>query len=53
MMKDDKKYIALMDMYKRARLLDPKGSLKYLEAAMELKAEGEVSRDATIGAAYL
>jgi PHD/YefM family antitoxin component YafN of YafNO toxin-antitoxin module len=52
-MKDDKKYIALMDAYKQKRLRDPQGAQKYLEAAMELKANGEVSHDATIGAAYL
>jgi hypothetical protein len=53
MMKDDKKYIALMDTYKQKRLRDPQGAQKYLEAAMKLGAEGEVSDDARIGAAYL
>ena len=53
MMKDDKKYIALMDTYKQKRLRDPQGAQKYLEAAMKLSAEGEVSDDARIGAAYL
>ena len=52
-MKDDKKYIALMDTYKQKRLRDPQGAQKYLEAAMKLSAEGEVSDDAHIGAAYL
>jgi hypothetical protein len=52
-MKDDKKYVALMDTYKQKRLLDPQGAQKYLEAAMKLRAEGEVSDDAMIGGAYL
>ena len=52
-MKDDKKYVALMDAYKQMRLKDHKGAQKYLEAAMRLSAEGNVSDDARIGAAYL
>ena len=52
-MKDDKKYVALMDTYKQKRLRDPQGAQKYLEAAMKLRQDGEVSDDAMIGAAYL
>lgn len=49
----DKKYIALMDKYKQARLTDHKGAKKYLDAALKLSASGKVSDDARIGAAYL
>ena len=52
-MKDDKKFIALMDTYKHKRLRDPEGAQKYLEAAMKLASDGSVSDDARIGAAYL
>ena len=52
-MKDDKKYIALMDTYKQKRLRDPEGAQKYLDAAMKLSSSGDVSDDARIGAAYL
>ena len=52
-MTDDDKYIMLMDKYKRERLRDPQGSLKYLDAAMSLRDKGEVSDDAVIGGAYL
>jgi hypothetical protein len=52
-MTDDDKYIVLMDRYKMTRGKDPKGSLKYLEAAMKLREKGDVSDDAVIGGAYL
>lgn len=52
-MTDDDKYMALMDRYKVHRGTDPKGSQKYLEAAMKLRERGNVSQDAIIGAAYL
>ena len=53
MASDDKKYIALMDKYKLNRLKDPKGAMKYLDAAMALSERGNVSDDARVGAAYL
>lgn len=50
---DDEKYNALMARYKELRgELGPK-ALPYLEAAMKLRAQGNVSDDAMIGAAYL
>ena len=52
-MTDDKKYIALMDRYKTTRRDDPQGAMKYLDAAIKLKGQGNVSRDAIIGGAYL
>jgi hypothetical protein len=52
-MKDDKKYITLIDTYKQKRLRDPRGAQKYLEAAMKLREDGKVSDDAMIGGAYL
>jgi hypothetical protein len=51
--KDDKAYIALMDKYKRARITDGQGAMKYLDAAMKLRETGEVSDDAILGGAYL
>lgn len=50
---DDEKYNALMARYKERRMeLGPK-ALPYLEAAMKLRAKGNVSEDAITGAAYL
>jgi hypothetical protein len=51
--KDDKAYVALMDKYKRARITDGQGAMKYLDAAMKLRETGEVSDDAVLGGAYL
>jgi hypothetical protein len=51
--KDDKAYVALMDKYKRARLTDGQGAMKYLDAAMKLRETGDVSSDAVLGGAYL
>jgi len=51
--KDDQKYLALMSRYKELRLeLGPKANA-YLEAAMQLRQQGDVSDDAVLGAAYL
>lgn len=52
-MKDDDKYIQLMDQYKINRLKDGKKAVRFLEAAMKLREEGNVSEDAFIGGAYL
>lgn len=50
---DDEKYNALMARYKELRgELGPQ-ALPYLQAAMKLRAKGNVSEDAVIGAAYL
>jgi hypothetical protein len=51
--KDDKAYIALMDKYKRARITDGQGAMKYLDAAVKLRETGDVSSDAVLGGAYL
>jgi|LauGreDrversion2_6_1035139.scaffolds.fasta_scaffold04134_2 hypothetical protein len=53
MSKDDKKYVQLMDKYKTERLKDGKSALKYLDAAIELRKNGDVSQDAFLGGAYL
>ena len=52
---DDKKYFALMSEYKMLRR-DPKQRKeadKILKQAMKLGREGDVSKDAKLGAAYL
>lgn len=51
--KDNERYVALMDKYKRMRLKDGKKALVYLDAAMALKDRGNVSEDAIVGGAYL
>jgi hypothetical protein len=51
--KDDDKYVALMDQYKMMRMKDGKKAMKFLDAAMKLKKEGDVSHDAVLGGAYL
>jgi hypothetical protein len=51
--KDDDKYVALMDQYKMMRMKDGKGAMKFLDAAMKLRKEGDVSDDAMRGGAYL
>ena len=49
--KDDDKYIALMDQYKMMRMKDGKKANKFLDAAMKLSKEGDVSHDAILGGA--
>lgn len=51
--KDDDKYVELMDQYKMMRMKDGKGAIKFLDAAMKLRKEGDVSDDAMRGGAYL
>lgn len=53
MTEDEKKYMDYMDKYKRERIKDRKGAIKYLMAANEIKKGGNVSQDVVIGAAYL
>jgi len=53
MAKDDDKYVQLMDRYKVERLKHPQEAVAYLEAAMKLRKEGDVSKDAFLGGAYL
>ena len=52
-MKDDKKYLALMSRYKELRVELGLMANPYLEAAMKLRKDGNVSDDAIIEAAYL
>ncbi len=51
--RDDQKYVLLIEQYKLHRRLDGVGALKYLDAALELARDGEVSRDALLGGAYI
>ncbi len=51
--RDDQKYVLLMQQYKLRRRLNGVGALKYLDAALELARDGEVSRDALLGGAYI
>ena len=52
---DDKKYFALMSEYKllRRNPEDREKANKILDKAMKLGKEGDVSKDAKLGAAYL
>lgn len=50
---DDKKYMALMARYKELRGKLGEEATPYLEAAIKLREEGNVSEDAILGAAYL
>ncbi len=50
---DDEKYFALMSEYKMQRRFDHRGAQKILDKAMKLSRDGDVSRDAKLGAAYL
>lgn len=54
-MKDDKAYLDLMAKYKKLRM-DPakrEDAQKALQAALKLQSDGQVSEDASIGAAYM
>jgi hypothetical protein len=51
--KDDQKYLALMSRYKELRMKLGPRALPYLEAAMKLREEGDVSEDVILGAAYM
>ena len=50
---DDKQYFALMSEYKIARRVDRELANEILDKAMKLGREGDVSKDAKLGAAYL
>jgi hypothetical protein len=50
---DDKKYFALMSEYKVLRRTDRKKADKIFNKALKLKREGDVSKNAKLGAAYL
>ena len=50
---DDKKYCMLMSEYKMLRRTDREKANKIFDKALKLKREGDVSKNARIGAAYL
>ncbi len=50
---DDKKYFALMSEYKMIRGKDKEKAKKILDKALKLKRDGDVSKNARLGAAYL
>ena len=52
---DDKEYVKLMDHYKNVarKTMKREEANKYLEKALKLAREGDVSKDARLGAAYL
>ena len=50
---DDKKYVKMMEEYKRLRRTDTKAANKLLEKAQKLAKEGNVSDNAKIAGAYI
>ena len=50
---DDKKYVRLMEEYKRVRKTDPKEANKILEKAKKLARNGDVSKKAKVAGAYI
>ena len=50
---DDKKYVRLMEKYKRLRRGDREAANKVLEEAKKLAREGDVSSNAKIAGAYI
>ena len=52
-MKDDDKYLKLMNAYKIHRFDLKDVANLYLKAAIKLRDKGEVSKEAILGAAYL
>ena len=53
MAKDDKKYQELMNQYKTNRVKMGQQANKFLDAALKLREEGDVSEDVVKGMAYL
>ena len=51
--RDDEKYQALMNQYKMNRMKMGPQANKFLDAAIKLREEGDVSRDVVVGMAYL
>ena len=51
--KDDKKYVRLMEEYKRARRGDREKANEILEQAKKLKREGDVSKNAILAGAHI
>lgn len=50
---DDKKYVRLMEEYKRARRGDKDEANKILDKARDLAKNGDVSRKAKVAGAYI
>lgn len=50
---DDKKYVRLMEEYKRVRKTDPKEANKILDKAKNLARNGDVSKKAKVAGAYI
>ena len=50
---DDKKYVRLMEEYKRARRGDAKEASKILDKAKKLARNGDVSKKAKVAGAYI
>lgn len=50
---DDKKYVLLMEEYKRVRRTDAKAANKILAKAMKLAKDGDVSKKAILAGAYI
>lgn len=51
--KDDKKYVLMMEEYKRLRRTDKDSANKLLERAQKLARRGDVSQNAKIAGAYI
>lgn len=50
---DDKKFILMVEAYKRMRRTDQEGAKQLFEKAMRLKKTGDVSKRAVLAAAYI
>ena len=51
--KDDRKYVRLMEKYKRARRGDREEANKILDEAQKLAKDGDVSKNAITAGAYI
>ena len=51
--KDDKKYVKMMEEYKRARRKDTKGAEDLMHDIRRLRKNGDVSENAKLAAAYI
>lgn len=51
--KDDKKYVKMMEEYKRARRKDAKGAEDLMHDIRRLRKNGDVSENAKLAAAYI
>ena len=51
--KDDKKYVTMMEQYKRLRRTDQEEAAKLLDKIRKLSKEGDISDNAKIAGAYI